>query len=150
MTLEPSIAKTKQNPPRLTLSFATSFLAALTAVILLSSVGLRLRDDSALFRGADLADPAAAALFTIEVVPIVVGILLGLASASIAWLNWTGRLHSRAPASIISVLTLLAGIFLVERGFGPARIVGWMLILASAASLFVELRSTTSRSDGME
>jgi hypothetical protein len=122
-------------------------LAAATAALLLISVALRLVQDVPFFRSlGPISDPVAAALITVEAVPLGIGVLLGVAAGVIAWLGWTRRFQNLAAISIVFGLVLAGGLFLGVRGYTPAEQVGWALVVLSAATLVAYLRASALES----
>jgi hypothetical protein len=121
--------------PRLANSKATALFGGLTAGLLLASVGARAYQDSPLFSEAgSLSDPVVAALLAIEVVPLVIGAVLGLAAAWIAWLNWRNRLRTRTSTFIVFGLIALAGLLFAIRAAAPEFLVGWLLVVLSGGA----------------
>jgi hypothetical protein len=118
-------------------SLPASLLSALTGCLLLVSAGVRLLQDIPLFREAG-TDPLAASLVATEIVPLTIGVLLGLSAVLMAWLSWRGRVQSRIPSAIVFGAILLVGLFLAIRSYSQA--VGWMLVVLSVATLAAPLR----------
>ena len=120
---------------------ARSLIGAVTAGLLIASVGLRLVQDSSLFRDVGpLSDPIVAALIIVEVVPLLTGALLGIAIGLIAWLTWTGRLQTQRPAIVVYCLILLCGLLVVSRASAPGFLIGWVLMVLSGAGLLTQYR----------
>ena len=120
---------------------ASALIGAVTAGLLIASVGLRLVQDSSLFREVGpLSDPIAAALIMVEVVPLLTGALLGIAIGLIASFTWTGQLQTRRPAIVVYCLIFICGLLVVLRATAPGFLIGWVLIVLSGAGLLSQHR----------
>jgi hypothetical protein len=114
----------------------SAVLGAITALVLISGVALRVHDDWSFLRDVHtLADPTAAAIMLLEIVPLAVATLLAVAIGVVAWMKWSNQLAGRAPIVTVFGATLVAGLIIALRGSSPAFLYGWLVVLLSASGV---------------
>jgi len=113
-----------------------ALFGGLASALLLGSVALRMYRDSSLLKAAGpLSNPSVAALIAIEVVPLALGALLGLAAGWIAWLNWTKNPRSRTATLAVFGTIVVGGLFVATYAAAPGLIAGWALAVLGGAGL---------------
>jgi hypothetical protein len=118
---------------------AAALTGGLAAALLLGSTGLRVQQDSSLFRGVDsLSDPVVAGLLAVEIVSLATGAALGLAAALITWFNWAKNRRIHKTTVIVFSFVFLYGLFFGARALAPEFIVGWVLVLLSSVRIVFE------------
>jgi hypothetical protein len=117
----------------------TSFLGALTAIVLLIAAGSRGIQDLPLLRLAS-RDALYAGVLGIEAVALGISVALGLAAAFVAGWQWTGRIRTRRPATLVFSLVFLFGLVAAAYAYPPARQMGWIVMTLSGAALFLLFR----------
>lgn len=91
----------------------------MTAIVLLIAAGSRGIQDLSLIRLA-ARDALHAGVLGIEAVLLGISVALGLAAAFTARWQWTGRIRTRRPATLVFSLVFLFGLVAAAIAYPPA------------------------------